>query len=199
MQGENMESTIEGQTLEKLNKINQKSQKDYFSIDDLDWTQEVDQNINWAPEQMAPLRYLPSFNLLSEEQKRYNNQLFALNVCEQFIWLENDLLLNILTHAMENKNLPQALRTALEHFYEEEEKHQEMFWRVLELARPSWYKGDRTFKVFKLSKANQLLFRTIRYNPSTLLVWIWLALFFEERTSTSPKITKRPTVAKTTK
>jgi hypothetical protein len=66
--------------------------------------------------------------------------------------------------------------------FEEEEKHSEMFWRTLEKCEPSWYVNNRKFRIFKTNPIQDLFFHIITKYNTSFLVWIWLALFFEERT-----------------
>jgi len=77
--------------------------------------------------------------------------------------------------------MSEELRTALGHFIDEELKHTEMFWRTLEKACPGWY-PTRRFHLLNLSKPQTFLLNRVINNPALLLVWIWAAIFFEERT-----------------
>lgn len=168
--------------LAKLENINERSQKNCYSIEDLDWSVPINPKINWVPEEMNYISYLPSYKNLTEKQRLRLNQLYAMSICEQFVWLENNLLAGILTDGFQNENLPPAFRQSMNTFYTEEEKHSEMFWRVLEKSEPTWYENDRTFKIFRTNKIQDFFFDTITKYNKTFLVWIWLALFFEERT-----------------
>ena len=167
--------------IEKLNRLNSQAVKRFYDIEELDWTRPVDFSINWTPESMVALKYLPSYKLLSEEQKRKYNQYYAISICEQFVWLEQHLLSEVLVDAMKKTDLPKELREGVEHFYEEEEKHSEMFWRVAQKAMPSWY-PERKFKIYELTNTQNFFFNTMCKHPDTILAWIWMALFFEERT-----------------
>ncbi len=168
--------------IDKLNQLNSQSEKNFFDIDDMDWSQKVDHTIDWVPEEMNYLSYLPSYQRLEEKYRIRYNHLYALSVCEQFVWLEKNLLAGILTDGMSTHDLPKELATGMEHFYTEEEKHGEMFWRTLEKAEPDWYLNNRTFKIFKTNFLQDLFFSMITKYNTVFLVWIWLALFFEERT-----------------
>jgi len=173
---------MEQQFLDKLQNLNSKSVTHFYDIDELDWTRPINRNIKWVPEEMNYISYLPSYKLLTDAQKLRYNQLYAMSVCEQFVWLENNLLAGILTDGMQKKELPDELKKGMSIFFTEEEKHSEMFWRTLEKCEPTWYKNDRTFKIFKTSKMQDHFFNTITKYNHNFLVWIWLALFFEERT-----------------
>ncbi len=173
---------MEAHLLAKLENINERSEKQFYSIDELDWETPMNKNINWVPEEMNYISYLPSYKRLTEKQRLRLNQLYAMSICEQFVWLENNLLAGILTDGFQDEALHPEFRKNINTFYTEEEKHSEMFWRVLEKSEPTWYKNDRSFKIFKTNKIQNLFFDAITKYNKTFLVWIWLALFFEERT-----------------
>lgn len=166
---------------EKIEKLNHRAEAKKYTIDALDWDHEIDFSKNWSPTEMVSLEYLPSYSLLNDEQKRFYNQIFAISICEQFIWLENNLLRGILIQEIDEKKYGEGFHKALHFFLEEEDKHSEMFWRILEKARPEWY-PTREFKIYKINPIQTKFFDMICNNPNTFIVWVWLALFFEERT-----------------
>src|SRR5687768_9942206 len=111
-----------------------------YSIDDLDWSRPIDRARRWSPEGIAPLTHLPSYARLEERHRLRYNQLFALGICEQFVWFEQHLLVPVLRRLLATQpDMPPLLRQALEHFIAEEEKHSEMFWRMCEKAEPALY------------------------------------------------------------
>lgn len=173
---------MDKQLLDRLENINERSEKHFYSIDELNWQTPMDKTINWVPEEMNYISYLPSYKKLTEPQRLRLNHLYAMSICEQFVWLENNLLAGILTDSFQNESLHPEFRKNINTFYTEEEKHSEMFWRVLEQAEPTWYKEDRSFKIFKTNKIQNIFFNAITKYNTVFLVWIWLALFFEERT-----------------
>lgn len=166
---------------EKVVKLNKLAKERAFGIDDLDWNQKVSRDKDWTPPEMVPLAYLPSYDFLTQAQKKRFNQLYGLSICEQFIWLEETLLAGVLDYFLEKDDLDPELRTALTYFSNEEKKHSEMFFRVLEKSEPAWYK-DRKLQIFKTNFIHDILFGTICKFPEVFMVWVWLALFFEERT-----------------
>jgi hypothetical protein len=169
------------QNLDTLDRLNRLAHKNAFGVDDIDWSRPVSRDRLWGPEEIAPLIYLPAYDLLGEEERRRLNQLFSLGVCEQFIWLEENILVRTLGKVLTQWSMSDGLRTALHHFIEEERKHTEMFWRTLQKAEPEWY-PRRQFHLFNISAAQSFLVNRVINNPSLLLVWIWMAIFFEERT-----------------
>jgi hypothetical protein len=165
----------------KVIKLNKLAHERYFGIEEMDWDRPVDPTKCWTPPEMVPLAYLPSYDLLTSEHKLRFNQLYGLSICEQFIWLEETLLAGVLDYFLEKDDLDPELRKALSYFSTEEKKHSEMFFRVLEKSCPKWYK-NRELQIFKTNKIHDFLFGTICRFPEVFMVWVWLALFFEERT-----------------
>ncbi len=164
-----------------LDVLNRKAVENAYTLEDLDWSRPIDRRKLWSPEVIAPLYYLPSYAKLTEEEKRRYNQLFAMGVCEQFVWLEEHLLVNTLRKVVAKENPPEPLRTALGHFIAEELKHTQMFWRILERSEPSWY-PTREFRLYNISGLQQALLDLVLKMPGVFLIWIWTAVFFEERT-----------------
>ena len=167
--------------LEQLGRLNKLAVKNAYDIDAIDWSRPVDNERWWGPEHIAPLTYLPAYELLNDEEKRRLNQLFSLGVCEQFIWLEENILVRTLRCVRKRWAMSSGLDQALGFFIEEEIKHTEMFWRTLEKAAPNWY-PERRFFFFNTSPFQTFLVNRIINNPTVFLVWIWTAIFFEERT-----------------
>ena len=169
------------QNLDSLDRLNRLADKNAFDVEDLDWSRPVSRNCLWGPEKIAPLTYLPAYDLLTDEERRRLNQLFSVGVCEQFIWLEENILVRTLGKVLMHWSMSEGLRIALDHFIKEEIKHTEMFWRTLEKASPEWY-PTRRFHLFNISKQQSFLLNRVINNPTLFLVWIWTAIFFEERT-----------------
>jgi hypothetical protein len=166
---------------EKLDKLNQQAQEKAYTMDDMDWSKDIDFTKQWSPESMGSLYYLPSYNLLTKEHKLRYTQMFAMSICEQFIWLEEILLRGILLQKMKDFDDDPKFKKALEFFLEEEEKHSAYFWKILQKAHPEWY-PEKKFKIYKIRKSDSKFFDLISKHSGKILVWIWLALFFEERT-----------------
>jgi hypothetical protein len=150
-------------------------------VEDLDWTHPIDRNRDWAPGRIVTLGFLPSHAKLNPEERRRCNQLYALGICEQIIWLEQNFLVKTLARVLRRADVPPLLRTALEHFIIEEDKHTDMFWRMLERAEPERYR-ERKFNMYRMPAHLQLAIDALLLKPDTFLAWIWAAIFFEERT-----------------
>ena len=167
--------------LDSLAKLNHLAIKKAFDIDDIDWSRPIDRERLWGPVEIAPLTYLPAYELLDDLEKMRLNQLFSLGVCEQFIWLEQNILVRTLQKVLKRWSFPEEFETAINFFIAEEIKHTEMFWRTLQKAEPDWYL-ERRFKLFNTSIIQTWIIEIFIRNPTKFLVWLWTAIFFEERT-----------------
>jgi len=166
--------------IESLARLNRQAHERAFDVDDIDWSVPVDRAKNWIPEDLAPLTFTPSYALLDAEERRRYNQLFALGTCEQFILFEQAVI-RALPCILTRCALPPELRESLRCFIAEEQKHIEMFWRLLERSEPDLY-ATRTPKLACFSGVpGFLLSRAVAY-PQLFLAWIWLTIFLEERT-----------------
>jgi hypothetical protein len=152
-----------------------------FQLKDIDWSLPIDRTKPWSPAAIAPMTYLPSYAKLSEAQRLRYNQLFSLGICEQFIWFERDLLNPVLERVLKRKRVSGELRAAVIQFIEDEEKHAEMFWRLLERAEPQLYVRRKYF-FLNMNNLQRASIRAMVTKPEHFLVWIWAAIFFEERT-----------------
>lgn len=167
-------------SIDSLAVLNRKSCELAFGLEDIDWSFEADRTKPWAPEGFGPICYLSGFALLDEAERLRCNQFQALSLCEQFIWLERHVI-HPLTRVLEGRDVPQPLREAMWHFIREEDKHIEMFWRVLERSEPDWYRS-RIPRLFRVSPLQQFGIERVVENPRVLVAWIWLTIFVEERT-----------------
>lgn len=164
-----------------LEVLNRKAVENAYSVEDLDWSQPIDRDRDWAPPKLVTLGYLPSHALLNPEEKRRCNQLYALGICEMIIWLEQNFLVRTLVKVLRRADVPPLLREALGHFIAEEDKHTDMFWRMLERAEPAWYR-KREHRMYRMPRSLQAALDLLMRWPGTFLVWVWAAIFFEERT-----------------
>lgn len=165
-----------------LSELNSKAKTHTFDLRDYDFQKKHSsaKSLKWAPPEMTPFSYLESFKLLSEEQKLRYNQLFALGILEQFAWFESDLLGAILNKKISSMP-PGEFREALEHFVADEIKHTEMFWQILESYAPELY-TKRKYHFLNLGFFQKIGVWALVTFPNLNLAWIWMAIFFEERT-----------------
>ena len=166
-----------------LEEINRQSRTNGFSLDDISFEGAPLSDSLWMPNSMLPTSYLPSFQALSEKLKIKFNQMYAQAICEQFIWFEKELISPILSRYIERKQLSPDLKEALLHFIHEEDKHSELFWEVLKYSQPDFYeKNPSQFQYFHLNIHHKVFINTIITHPEQFLAWIWMSIFFEERT-----------------
>jgi hypothetical protein len=165
-----------------LQAINREARRHTFGIDDIPWHQGVDPDRNWCPERLTHLHYCPSFALLTPDEKRYYNQLFAMGVCEQFILLEETLLVRGMRRIIDGARprLAPELEEALEGVIEEEAKHAHMFRRLLALSAPDVYRG-REFVIYELSAWDRRLIDIFLRGTPVFVSWVFLAALFEEK------------------
>jgi len=167
-------------SLDSLATLNRKSRELAFGLEDIDWSVPVDRAKPWAPEEVGPIWFTPTFAELEPAQRVRCNQLHALRLCEKFIWFEEQLI-RAVGNILRERALPVPLREALEHFVSEETKHVEMFWRLLAKSEPAWYQ-PREFRLFELTALQRSGMNLVVDRPDLLLAWIWVAIFVEERT-----------------
>lgn len=165
-----------------LSELNSKAKTHSFELNDYDFAKRHDRahELHWAPPGMAPLTYLKAFQALTSEQKLRYNQLFALGILEQFAWFESDLLGRILVQKIARLRAGE-FREALEHFVADEVKHTEMFWQIMEKYEPEIY-SERKYHFLNLGFLQKLGVWFLVTFPELNLAWIWMAIFFEERT-----------------
>lgn len=162
-----------------LSALNRSAQARAFDLDRIDWSLNVDRAKPWEPGALGALGFLPSSASLSPAQRLRCNQLQALGRCEQFIWFETQLI-RAVRRLRATGGLPDALDEALDHLATEETKHIAMFWRLLEKSEPRWY-AQRRPRLARLAPHQRLVMNQITARPRTLLAWIWLTIFVEER------------------
>lgn len=170
-------------TVPGLDAINDAARKNAFSIDEINWQMGVDTSRFWGPESFTHLYYCPSYQLLTDEEKRFYNQVHACGIAEQFVFLEEILLVDGLVSLMRRmgSQLAPNMREAMEVFVAEERKHSAMFDRLLKLAAPELYSQKR-FVVHLLSKPEKLAMDLSLSQPQLFIWWVWMAIIFEEKT-----------------
>lgn len=166
---------------QSLRTLNGLSSTRTFQLEDINWDLPLDRTRPWVPEELISISYLPSYSLLRPEQKLKYNQQYALAICEQFIWFEKDLVSRFLQSLLQQKSVTPDLRDCLHAFINEEQRHSEMFRRVLLKAEPEVYRHSCRRYVAPGIALSALIQSAIRW-PDHLLAWIWLSIYFEERT-----------------
>ncbi|MNS25667.1 P-aminobenzoate N-oxygenase AurF [compost metagenome] len=154
-----------------------------FDLDTIPWAQGIDPTRHFAPEAMAQLYHSPSYQLLDADERREFSRVVGLALAEMFIYLEEILLVPAVGTFMAKRGdrLSPDLRACLVDFIEEERKHAEMFWRLLELAAPEAYPTRKPL-IYGARPIKNLGLQVMVRLPEVCLCWLWLALIFEERT-----------------
>jgi hypothetical protein len=154
-----------------------------FDLSQLGLSKGIDFSKKFMPYSLTQIAYLPSFKYVPDRDKLRYNQLNGLALCEQFIFLEKIILEPTIANILKSGRfmLSESLRAYLGRFIDDEEKHAEMFWRVLELADPQRYE-KRKLWICDYPKYSTLGLTLLTKYPHIVHSWIWLALIFEERT-----------------
>lgn len=159
--------------------LNQQARRDGFKIEDVNWSQPIDVTKKWMPEGLVNIRFLPAYaNWDARLRLRYNH-LYALAIAEQFIWFEQGIVIPIMQRILKRHDLDLDLREALEHFVTDELKHSELFHRLIRHADPGLRAG---YQFYNLNFAQAAFYRLIVDNPDFFIAWIWMTIYFEERT-----------------
>lgn len=147
------------------------------------WSLGVDTTKRFIPEDMSYLRYLSIYPHLSPTEILNFNQTLGLALCEQFIVLEEKLLVPIFETILQRGSLTLSSdrKDEIRTFIREENEHSEMFWRLLKNARPDWYE-TRELRISRYSFLTNAALKAIKSQPQFFTCWIWLAMFLEERT-----------------
>lgn len=168
--------------VQPIESINRDAQRNQFRLEDLPWAQGVDRQKFWCPELLTHLYYCPSYKQLTDDEKRTYNQFFAMGVCEQFILLEELLLVHGMRRIIDHggDRLTDELRQALFTIIEEEKKHTAMFRRLLEASAPDLYAASE-FVVYRLSRTDRGMIEFFLRHTDLFICWVWIAMVFEEK------------------
>ncbi len=165
-----------------LESLNQQSEKNSYTIDDINWSLKANPDKFWMPESLVSISHLPVYNDMSDELKRLFNQYNSLGVAELFIFFEETCLAPSMEKALLIAK-GEPLRIALRNFIDEENKHSACFKKLLITAKPDFYsESDFKYRFLRISTAAKLTFDLLRKFSVQLPAWVWGALFFEERT-----------------
>lgn len=178
-----------------LDVINQRARAHAFDIDAIDWSQPIDRDRHFYPEQQTPLAFTPTWtDVLNDDERRLANQHYACAVSEQFIFLEEAFLMpavRAMLRLASTKRDP-ALVEALEVFLIEEQKHGDMFRRLLEVADPDRYGARRRrraqqqrdpYRCFFTPGTISVQFGALCFSlPTVFIAWPWMGHILEEKT-----------------
>ena len=113
--------------------------------DRVPWDRGPDARKLWVPEDLTPLSGSALYGNLTEEQRLRYNQYFALELSEEFIWLETYALVPHVKRLLKGKVPTPAFRVLLESFVVDEENHSAAVWKLLRMARPDLYPKNDFF------------------------------------------------------
>lgn len=166
-----------------LDRINQAARDHAFDVDAMPWRGGVEREGLFFPEDQVPLAFVPSWSQLRPDEQRQANQWYACAVSEQFIFLEEAFLMpavQALLRVKETQRDP-ALCEALHTFVVEEQKHGEMFRRLLVSVDADRYRhGPRHF--YTPARAGVQFGALCLRLPTLFVAWPWLGLILEEKT-----------------
>ena len=122
--------------------LHERARTKAYTIDDVPYANGVDRSRGYAPASISHLAYTPSYERLNEEERRMYSQGIGLAIAEQFIFLEEHLLIPALEGVMARigRRIDPTVRMCFLDFIAEEYKHSAMFWRLLETAEPELYR-----------------------------------------------------------
>lgn len=153
-----------------------------FAIPKFEFLKSVSREDFWFPEELSIWFYLKSYQGLSPNARRRYNQLYAMAVNEIFSLFESGLITPILTKLSKRNSEDSLYNKAIENFCDEEDKHAEMFRLFNQAVEPEYYKDDPFFFSKRADSIGFSLIKLIKKFPSIFAVWIWIVIYFEERT-----------------
>lgn len=149
--------------------------------DAVSWETPPRDDLAWIPDCFLPLWGTPAYNQLSPEQKLRYNHYYALQKTEQFIWLENQLLVAPAQRLLGSADVTEPLRRILQSFIDDEVKHNVTFWRLLRRSHPNLYPGN-DHVLFRPSIRFRLYAYSMSHLPRLLSGWTLMGNAFEEHT-----------------
>ena len=146
------------------------------------WGDGPDPDKYWIPENLVPLLGTQAYKELTDEQRLRYNQYYALELAEQFNWLEERLTIAGYTALLRGPVPSPALRTLLESLIVDEQGHSASFRRLLKLARPDIYDNSVPLQFFTPPRQLYLLAMLTARLPRLLSGWVFLVGVLEEAT-----------------
>jgi len=151
--------------------------------DAVSWGAGPDPGKVWISEDLTPLGNMPAYEDLTEEQRLRYNQYYAMEMAEQFIWLERYCIIAPLQRLLRGEMPTPSLRTLLESFVADERHHNASLYRLLQLARPDIYEKSPFYFFVPPWKVSFLTGVMVRL-PRLLSSWVLLIGTLEEQTVT---------------
>ncbi len=139
-----------------------------------------DPALPWIPETLVPLWGTPSYAGLSDDQRLRYNHYYALQMVEQFIWIENVLALRPLRMLLADTREPGIMRI-IQSFVADEVDHSAALWKLASRARPELYRRPQHILFRPPAKVRVLAFLMGRF-PTVLSGWTLFLNVLEEHT-----------------
>ena len=140
---------------------------------------EIDWSLPFMPEHLTPLCHTPVWRgLAHDEQLRYV-QLHALYINEQILFFERAFAPNVLTAFLADPATAH-LRSGLQTFFEEEEQHSAMFWKLNRRCVPAWY-SQSYYYFIQVPNSGRRFLNFIARHPRWFPLCLWLMLLQEDR------------------
>jgi hypothetical protein len=140
-------------------------------------------DLDWVPMSMVPLFATAAFDDLSDDQRRRYNHYYALQLSEEFLWLEHHAIVPPLEALLQRGDLPPPVRTLIETFVRDERSHSAAIERLLERARPDLY-ARRHDVLFRPPWRVRYLTAAMARMPTFLGEWSLFVGALEEQTIT---------------
>ena len=111
--------------------------------DAIDWSVGADPNTPWIPQTVVPLWGTNEFDALTPDQRLRYNHYYALEMVEQFVWIENHLILKPLSRRLARLRPGSDLHAAADRFVNDEHHHSAALTKLLRtgparLVCPVW-------------------------------------------------------------
>ena len=125
------EATLDSNTLQRIEREVAALKPSVLAPDRVDWSNGPDAGKLWVPEELTPLPQSPLYDQMTAEQRLTYNHYFALELAEEFIWLETNALVPQVTMLLKGAVPSPAFRTLLESFVIDEANHGASVWMLL--------------------------------------------------------------------
>lgn len=137
----------------------------------------------FVPESLTYFYYTDVYDAMTPEECLYYNQLSGMALVEQFIFLEENTLVPIMRQLLTSPHyhLSKHAREHIEKFINEEVKHSNWFWSLLQQAAPAIY-PERQLQFVSRHWVRDTIYSCMAQWPHYCHAWLWLSLVLEERT-----------------
>lgn len=152
-------------------------------LDNVPWGNGPDPGKFWIPESLAPLAGTGAYEDLTDAQRLRYNHYYALQMAEEFMWLERFMVIGPLRGLLRGTMPAPSMRTIIESFITDEQSHTACLDRLVRAARPDLYRA-RAFRFFAPPRAIRVFAAMAARMPRFLSAWALLVGALEEQTIT---------------